>query len=109
MRPTRCPSMNANRLTALLLLAATSAIAAPVQESVVPLVQQALPGVPDKQFTAVTVTFPPGGRAVPHRHGTAFLYAYGREGSICSQVEGQPLQTFHVGQGWTKTMQDRGR
>lgn len=86
----------------MLLLGVTTAMAAPVRESVAPLVQQPLPGVAGKQFTAVTVNFPPGARAVPHRHGSAFLYAYVLEGSVLSQLEGQRAQTYHVGQGWTE-------
>ena len=93
--------MNANSLFALVLVASPAA-AAPVRETVAPLLQQVLPGVPGKQFTAVTVDFPPSARAVPHRHGTAFLYAYVLEGSVRSQLEGEPVRTYRKGQGWTE-------
>jgi quercetin dioxygenase-like cupin family protein len=86
----------------LLLLAAAPALAAPAAESVAPLVQQPLPGMPGKQFTAAVVTFPPGARAAAHRHGSAFLYAYVLEGSVRSQIAGEAARTYHVGEGWTE-------
>ncbi len=48
----------------------------------------------------VKVDFAPGGRAAPHRHGQAFLFAYVLQGTIRSQLEGQPVQTFVAGQSW---------
>lgn len=94
--------MNASRALALLLLAAAPALAAAPEESVSPLVSRALPGVSGKRFTAVIVTFPPGGRATPHRHGSAFLYAHVLEGRVRSQLEGEPIRTYDTGQGWTE-------
>lgn len=91
--------MNANSLVALLLLAAP-AWAETGGESVAPLVAQALPGAPGKRFTAVVVTFPPGAKAEPHRHGGAFIYAYVLEGAVRSQLEGQAVHTYRAGQGW---------
>lgn len=92
--------MNASRMLPLLLLIATPGSAGPAEESVTPLAREALPGVPGKQFTAAIVTFLPGARAAPHRHGTAFLYAYVLEGTVRSQLEGGPLQTYAIGQSW---------
>lgn len=92
--------MNVNRLAALLLLMSVPATAAPSEETFAPLVRRALTGIEGKTFTAVVVTFPPGAKAVPHRHGTAFLYAYVLEGTVRSQFEGEPVQTYTVGQGW---------
>lgn len=95
--------MNANRLVAVLVLVAAPAFAAPPREErVAPLVAQALPGVSGKRFTAVVVTFPPGARAMPHRHGSAFLYAYVLAGAVRSQLEGQSARTYRAGQGWTE-------
>ncbi len=77
--------------------------AAPLEarkESVTPLVAEVLPDGGGKRFTAVEVRFPPGARAAPHRHGSAFLYAYVLEGEIRSQIEGERLHTFHAGQSW---------
>jgi quercetin dioxygenase-like cupin family protein len=94
--------MNANSAALLLLLTATAAIAKPSTETVAPLVAQPLPGVAGKRFTAAIVTFPPGARASPHRHGGSFLYAYVLEGTVLSQLEGQPVETYRAGKGWTE-------
>jgi quercetin dioxygenase-like cupin family protein len=67
-----------------------------------PLLQQALPGVAGKTFTSATVDFPPDAKAVPHRHGAAFIYAYVLDGAIRSQLEGEPVKTYHQGQGWVE-------
>jgi quercetin dioxygenase-like cupin family protein len=94
--------MNANSVAPLLLLLAAPAAAPVPEETVAPLVSQALPGVAGKRFTAAVVTFPPGARALAHRHGAAFLYAYVLEGIVRSQLEGEPAQTYRIGEGWTE-------
>jgi quercetin dioxygenase-like cupin family protein len=71
-------------------------------ETLTPLIHQALPNIHGKTFTSATVTFPPGARAVPHRHGNAFVYAYVLEGAVRSQVEGEPMRTYHQGENWTE-------
>src|SRR5215469_8958268 len=45
-------------------------------ETTSPLVKQPLPNVQGKTFTSEIVYFPPNARAAPHRHGSAFVYAY---------------------------------
>jgi hypothetical protein len=40
-----------------------------------PVLEEALPNVEGKFFTSSIVDFPPAVRAVPHRHGDAFVYA----------------------------------
>jgi quercetin dioxygenase-like cupin family protein len=112
--------MSAARITYGLLAAAVAAVAvgcahpappqagiasaqpAPPSETLTPLFEEALPNVPGKTFTSVTVTFPPGARAVPHRHGDAFVYAYVLEGSVSSQLEGQPARVYHQGENWSE-------
>ncbi|MEO7336260.1 MAG: cupin domain-containing protein [Caldimonas sp.] len=85
----------------VLLLTATSSHAhGPTEETVKPRLQQALPNVPGKQFTAVTVEFAPGAAAKPHRHGEAFVYAYVLAGTVRSQLEGEPAQDYRTGQSW---------
>jgi quercetin dioxygenase-like cupin family protein len=59
------------------------------------LIHQALPNIQGKTLTSATVTVPPGARAVPHRHGNAFVYAYVLEGAVRSQLEGEPMRTYH--------------
>jgi quercetin dioxygenase-like cupin family protein len=69
-------------------------------ETLTPLIQKALPNVQGKTFTSATVTFPPGARAVPHRHGNAFVYAYVLGGAVRSRLEGEPMRTYHQGENW---------
>jgi quercetin dioxygenase-like cupin family protein len=71
-------------------------------ETLAPLFQQALPNVPSKTFTSAIVTFPPDARAVPHRHGEAFVYAYVLKGTVSSQLEGQPAHVYHQGENWSE-------
>ena len=72
-------------------------------ETVSPLLKQPLPNVEGKTFTSVIVYFPPDARAVPHRHGSAFVYAYVLEGTVRSQLAGEPLRTYHHGQNWVES------
>jgi quercetin dioxygenase-like cupin family protein len=71
-------------------------------ETVSALMQQHLPNVPGKTFTSVIVAFPPGGRAAPHRHGHAFVFAYVLEGSVRSQLDNEPAGTYATGQSWSE-------
>jgi quercetin dioxygenase-like cupin family protein len=71
-------------------------------ETLAPLFQQALPNAPGKTFNSAIVTFPPGARAVPHRHGDAFVYAYVLEGAVSSQLEGEPAHVYHQGENWSE-------
>ena len=67
-----------------------------------PVFTQPLPNVKGKTFTSVIVDFPPDARAAPHRHGSAFVYAYVLEGSVRSQLAGEPVRTYHPGQNWVE-------
>ncbi len=69
-------------------------------ETVSPLLEKALPNVKGKTFTSAIVTFPPNARAVPHRHGSAFVYAYVLQGTVRSRLAGEPVRTYHQGQNW---------
>ncbi|WP_432854153.1 cupin domain-containing protein [Amycolatopsis sp. CA-161197] len=89
-------------------VSAPASVSAPVSasghpaETLTPLLAQALPNIPGKTFTSSIVTFPPSASAAPHRHGDAFVYAYVLEGTIRSQLEGQPARTYHQGDNWTE-------
>jgi quercetin dioxygenase-like cupin family protein len=72
----------------------------PRQETVVPLFEHAIPDTAGKTFTAVVVTFPPGARAVPHRHGNAFVYAYVLAGAVRSQLDDEQAKVYRVGENW---------
>jgi quercetin dioxygenase-like cupin family protein len=67
-----------------------------------PLLKQPLPNVKGKTFTSEIVYFPPNARAAPHRHGSAFVYAYVLEGTVRSQLVGEPVRTYHQGQNWVE-------
>lgn len=88
------------------LLAAGSAAAAPVlpveHETVVPAFAHQIPTIPGKTITAAVVTYKPGGRSIPHRHGSAFVVAYVLSGAIRSQLEGAEAKVYHVGESWTE-------
>jgi quercetin dioxygenase-like cupin family protein len=71
-------------------------------ETLVPLLQQAVPNLPGKTLTAISVVFPPGAVSAPHRHGGAFLYAYVLEGAVRSQIEGQAVHVYKTGESWTE-------
>jgi quercetin dioxygenase-like cupin family protein len=74
----------------------------PPSETLTPLLEQALPGVAGKTFTSAVVDFPPSGRAAPHRHGEAFLYAYVLEGAVHSVLDDKPDVTYHQGESWVE-------
>ncbi len=71
-------------------------------ESLKPLLQQVLPNVKGKTFTSLMVEFPPNARAMPHRHGQAFVYAYVLEGTVRSQLAGKAVSTYHQGENWVE-------
>ncbi|MEW2282948.1 cupin domain-containing protein [Streptomyces sp. NPDC047841] len=71
-------------------------------ETLTPLLQQALPNVKGKTFTSAIVDFPPDARAMPHRHGQAFVYAYVLEGTVRSRLGGKPVHTYHQGENWVE-------
>ncbi|MFF2924137.1 cupin domain-containing protein [Streptomyces celluloflavus] len=71
-------------------------------ETLTPLLQQALPNVKGKTFTSAVVSFPPRARAVPHRHGQAFVYAHVLEGTVRSKLDGKPATTYRQGQNWVE-------
>jgi quercetin dioxygenase-like cupin family protein len=80
----------------------TEAASAHPSETLAPLFTQVLPNAPGKTFTSAIVTFPPAARAVPHRHGDAFVYAYVLEGAVRSQLEGEPAHVYHQGENWSE-------
>lgn len=79
-----------------------TAASQPPAESLTPLLQQGLPGVQGKTFTSAVVDFPPGARAVPHRHGEAFVYAYVLEGTVRSKLDDKPMSTYRPGENWVE-------
>lgn len=74
----------------------------PPSETLSPLLQMTLPNVKGKTFTSTVVKFPPTARAVPHRHGKAFVYAYVLDGTVASKLDGEPVRTYHQGENWVE-------
>lgn len=97
---TACTSPSRPTPTLVATSMAAPASPQPPTDSLTPLIAQALPDVQGKTFTSAIVDLPPGARAVPHRHGTAFVYAYVLEGSVRSQLNDMPAQTYSQGQNW---------
>ncbi|MEI7033756.1 cupin domain-containing protein [Streptomyces pratensis] len=78
----------------------TSAATKAPSETVTPLFEHPLPDVEGKTFTSVVVRFPPSARAKPHRHGTAFVYAYVLSGTVRSRLDDEPVRTYRRGESW---------
>lgn len=71
------------------------------REQVRPVFEHALPNVEGKRLVAVTVTYPPGGKSLAHRHApSAFIYAYVLSGAIRSQVGDDPARVYHTGESF---------
>lgn len=59
--------------------------------------------IPGKSFKVVEVLYNPGAAAGAHTHAkSAFIYAYVLEGEVRSQVAGQPVRVYQVGEYWTE-------
>jgi quercetin dioxygenase-like cupin family protein len=90
-------------LFAFLLLGST--VLQAQQTQVVPLMSQALSGVPNKEGLMITVEFAPGGADPIHRHNAqAFVYVI--EGSIIMQVKGGKQVTLGPGQTFYESPDD---
>ena len=74
---------------------------APV-ERLRPILQRGMPNAPGHALTAVEVRFPPGGKAAPHRHGSAFLFVYVTAGAVRSQIENESPRIYGTGDSWTE-------
>lgn len=98
---TACTSPNQPIPTPVATTVATTT-SQPATDTLTPLIAQALPDVPGKTFTSAIVDFPPGARAVPHRHGAAFAFAYVLEGTVRSQLNDMPAKTYRQGENWVE-------
>lgn len=64
-----------------------------------PLLSSPLASAPDRQLSALTVTYAPGRFSRSHRHGgDAFVYVL--SGHIRSQVGGSALHVYGPGESW---------
>lgn len=69
------------------------------EEKVQPLMKQAVSEAPGKTVMIATVTLAPGQSAAPHLHPGS-IFAYVLEGSVVSQLEGEPPRTYKQGETW---------
>jgi quercetin dioxygenase-like cupin family protein len=72
------------------------------RETITTAFAHAIPNVPGKTLTALVVTYPPGGKTPPRRHGQAFVVGYVLEGAIRSKIDNGKDQVFHAGESWTE-------
>lgn len=79
--------------------AAQAAPQAPDEETVAPVMQQAIPEAPAKMILVATVTYAPGQASLPHKHPGS-IFAYVVKGSVESQLEGSPARIYRTGEAW---------
>lgn len=94
--------LNTAKILLTLASAATSLVFAhdaPGEETVKPVMKQALSEAPGKNALLVTVSYAPGQASRPHLHPGS-IFAYVLEGSVVSQLEGEAARTYTVGQSW---------
>lgn len=70
-------------------------------EQVNTVFEHEIPNIPGKSVIALVVSYPPGGKSLPHRHaGSAFIYAHVLSGAIRSQVDDEPAKVYRAGEGF---------
>ena len=96
-----CGTVLASALITALLqswpVIAPAAEAFPAKADVAVLMSQELLSGPDKEVVMLTVTYPPAGSSLPHRHD-AQVFVYVLEGELTMQVRGSPPVTLRPGQ-----------
>jgi quercetin dioxygenase-like cupin family protein len=73
---------------------------APLRETVTVAADKPIPNLPGKRLVSHIVDYPPGASSVPHRHGSAFVYAYVVSGAVRSQVDDEPVRVYRPGETW---------
>jgi quercetin dioxygenase-like cupin family protein len=89
-------------LAGAMLLANPLTASAVPEEAVTPVFSAALSNAAGKSLSALRVDFPPGAKALGHRHGDAFVYAYVLSGEVRSQLAGQPAKVYRAGESWSE-------
>ena len=64
-----------------------------------PVLQREIPNSGGMLMTEIKVTYAPGETGRAHHHG-GFLVAYMLKGTLESQVDGEPVHTYHAGDSW---------
>lgn len=86
-----------------IVIALALAASASGAEDIRPLFHGPLPqSATTRDMNVVRVDFAPGAIANPHRHGSAFVYAYVLSGVVESQLEGRQAKVYHVGESWSE-------
>jgi quercetin dioxygenase-like cupin family protein len=80
-------------LTAM-ALGASPGLEQPLEEVKV-VFEHAIPNIKGKSLIAQVVSYPPGGKSLPHRHApSAFIYARVLSGAIRSQVGDEHVKVY---------------
>ena len=82
--------------------AATPAAPAPARELITPAYGYPIANVPGKSVTALVVSYGPGAKTPPHRHGKAFVVGYVLEGAVPSKLDNGEERIYKVGESWTE-------
>src|SRR5262245_20480669 len=72
----------------------------PLRKTVTVVADKPIPNLPGKRLVSQIVDYPPGASSVPHRHGSAFVYAYVLLGAVRSQVDDEPVRVYRPGETW---------
>lgn len=70
-----------------------------------PLLTRALPELPNKEVTMLTVEYAPGGASLPHKH-QAHTFVYVLEGTIVMQVKGGKETRLSAGETFYESPTD---
>lgn len=92
----------AGGVTATTTVLAAGPDAFPIRETTTTAFAYTIANVPGKKLTALIVSYPPGGKTPPHRHGSAFVVGYVLSGAIRSKLDNGKEQVFHAGESWTE-------
>jgi quercetin dioxygenase-like cupin family protein len=74
----------------------------PARETVTPAFAYPIVNVPGKSITALIVTYPPGAKTPPHRHGRSFVVAHVLEGQVRSKLDNGEVRIYKAGESWTE-------
>jgi quercetin dioxygenase-like cupin family protein len=70
-------------------------------EKITPLQLQKMLDAPGKQAVMAMVSYKPGQASTAHQHGGTVM-AYVLEGSVISQLKGEPPKTYRAGESWVE-------
>jgi quercetin dioxygenase-like cupin family protein len=69
------------------------------EETVTPVMRQAIPEAPGRNVLIATVAYAPGQASQAHQHPGS-IFAYVLNGHVESQLEGSPAKTYGPGESW---------